>query len=64
MSDIDAVLLVLPEVNATYPNICFRYPGVPHGFSGFAPHIKAGIKWKADLNEGIRWLLSLSQSNA
>ena len=42
---------------------CFRYPGVPHGFSYIFPDIAVSRKWRADLDEGLRWLVSLKQSN-
>ncbi|KZT37851.1 hypothetical protein SISSUDRAFT_817387 [Sistotremastrum suecicum HHB10207 ss-3] len=33
------------------------YPGLPHGFAGIIPHLKASQKWKDELAAGIDWLL-------
>lgn len=37
------------------------YPGVPHGFSIYYPTIGASVKWRADLEVGIQWLLGFSK---
>ncbi|KAJ7686606.1 Alpha/Beta hydrolase protein [Mycena olivaceomarginata] len=36
-----------------------RYPGVPHGFNFAFPHLAASIKFEADLNAGLAWLLDV-----
>ncbi|KAJ7111031.1 Alpha/Beta hydrolase protein [Mycena epipterygia] len=33
------------------------YPGVPHGFNFAFPHLATSIKFEADLNAGLAWLL-------
>ncbi|EJD06359.1 uncharacterized protein FOMMEDRAFT_151600 [Fomitiporia mediterranea MF3/22] len=33
------------------------YPGVPHAFTIWYPTIGASVKWRADLDIGIQWLL-------
>ncbi|KAJ7438367.1 Alpha/Beta hydrolase protein [Mycena galericulata] len=33
------------------------YPGVPHGFNFSFPHLAASIKFEADFNAGLAWLM-------
>ncbi|TFY78748.1 hypothetical protein EWM64_g5268 [Hericium alpestre] len=36
----------------------YVYPGLPHGFHVVLPQMKAAAKYNADVDEGIKWLLS------
>jgi hypothetical protein len=38
--------------------ITSRYPGVPHGFHGFAPTMTAAKKWQVDMRAGLKWILA------
>ncbi|GBE85766.1 AB hydrolase superfamily protein [Sparassis crispa] len=39
------------------------YPGVPHGFSNMFPQLTISVKANKDLNDGIRWLLGISDAS-
>lgn len=34
------------------------YPGLPHGFWAFFPHLEVSAKQRRDAEEGLAWLLS------
>lgn len=53
-----SLLSVAPlEELATNGQCACRYPGVTHGFHYGYPAISAAVKVRADLVQGIRWLL-------
>ncbi|EJD06361.1 uncharacterized protein FOMMEDRAFT_102151 [Fomitiporia mediterranea MF3/22] len=37
------------------------YPGVSHGFTYYYPTISAAVKWRADLDVGIQWVLTFAK---
>ncbi|KAJ7302144.1 hypothetical protein DFH08DRAFT_723443 [Mycena albidolilacea] len=38
-------------------DVCFRYPGVPHGFHLKFRQLAASMEWETDIRAGIRGLL-------
>ncbi len=39
-----------------------RYPGVSHGFHYSTPETEIAVKVRADLEEGLKWLLCRESS--
>ncbi|KAK8159459.1 Alpha/Beta hydrolase protein [Phyllosticta citrichinensis] len=55
----DEALIFERELRTVHktPTRLMVYPGLPHGFWGFFPQLKATAKWWRETIEGLRWLL-------
>ncbi|KAK8187821.1 Alpha/Beta hydrolase protein, partial [Phyllosticta capitalensis] len=55
----DEALIFERELRTVHktPTRLMVYPGLPHGFWGFFPQLKASAKWWRETVEGLKWLL-------